>query len=99
MKKKDGILRICIDYMQLKKVTIKNRYLLSRTDDLFDQLKGAAMFTKIDLRSKNHQVRIKEEDIYKTTFQTRFPIVIQALNGFVITIHLGPVKVYPIHTQ
>lgn len=56
MKKKDGTLRLCIDYMQLEKVTIKNRYPLSRIDDLFDHMKGATVFSKIDLRSKYHQV-------------------------------------------
>eukprot|EP00253_Pinus_taeda_P021604 PITA_21604 len=71
VKKKDGTLRLCIDYRQLNKVTIKNRYLLLRIDDLFDQLKGATMFSKIDLRFGYHQVHIKEEDIYKTNFQTR----------------------------
>eukprot|EP00253_Pinus_taeda_P018697 PITA_18697 len=71
VRKKDGTLRLCIDYRQLNKVTIKNRYPLPRIDDLFDQLKGAAVFSKIDLRSGYHQVCIKEEDIYKTTFKTR----------------------------
>jgi len=72
VEKKDGNLRLCIDYMQLKKVTIKNRYPLPRIDDLFDQLKGAKMFSKIDLRLRYHQVCIKEEYIYKSTFQTRY---------------------------
>jgi len=72
VKNKDGTLRLCIDYRQLKKVTAKNMYLLSRIDDLFDQLKGAAAFSKINLRSGYHQVRIKEEEIYKITFRTRY---------------------------
>lgn len=72
MKKKDGTLRLCIDYMQLNKVTIKNRYPLSRIDGLFDQLKGVVVFLKIDLRSRYHHVHIKEEGIYKTTFKTRY---------------------------
>ena len=72
VKKKGGTLRLCIDYMQLNKVTIKNRYPLLRIDDLFDQLKGATMFSKSDLRSVYHQVHTKEEDIYKTTFRTRY---------------------------
>ena len=72
VKKKDGTLRLCIDYRQLNKVTIKNMYPLLRIDDLFDQLKGAAMFSKIGLRSGYHQVCIKEEDIYKTTFRTKY---------------------------
>jgi len=60
VKKKDGTLRLCIDYRQLNKVTVKNRYPLPRIDDLFDQLKGARVFSKIDLRSGYHQLRIKE---------------------------------------
>ena len=63
MKKKDGTLRMCIDFKQLNKVTINNKYHFPRIDDLFDQLKGARMFSKIDLRSGYRQVRIKEEDI------------------------------------
>jgi hypothetical protein len=72
MKKKDGTLRLCIDFKQLNKVTVKNKYPLSRIDDLFDQLKGAKIFSKIDLRSGYHQVRIKDEDINKTAFRTRY---------------------------
>jgi hypothetical protein len=60
VKKKDGTLRLCIDYRQLNKVKVKNRYPLPRIDDLFDQLKGARVFSKIDLRSGYHQLRIKE---------------------------------------
>lgn len=72
VKKKDGTLRLCMDYRQLNKLTIKNRYPLPRIDDLFDQIRGAAVFSKIDLRSGYHQVRIKDEDIYKTAFRTRY---------------------------
>jgi hypothetical protein len=72
VKKKDGTLKLCIDYMQLNKMTIKNRYPLPRIDDLFDQLKGAAIFSKIDLRSRYHQVRIKDEYIHKTVLRTRY---------------------------
>jgi hypothetical protein len=72
VKKKDGTLRLCIDFRKLNKVTIKNKYHLSRIDDLFDQLKGVRIFSKIDLRSSNHQVRIKEENISNTTIRTRY---------------------------
>jgi hypothetical protein len=72
VKKKDGTLRLCIDFRQLNKVIVKNKYPLSRIDDLFDQLKGAKIFSKIDLRSGYHQVRIKDEDISKTAFRTRY---------------------------
>lgn len=72
VKKKDGSLRLCIDYRQLNKVTIKNRYPLPRIDDLFDQVKGARVFSKIDLKSGYHQLQIQEADIHKTPFRTRY---------------------------
>ncbi|GJR23443.1 putative reverse transcriptase domain-containing protein [Tanacetum coccineum] len=72
VKKKDGSFWMCIDYRELNKLTIKNRYALLRIDDLFDQLQGSSVYSKIDLRSGYHQLRIKEEDIPITTFRTQY---------------------------
>jgi hypothetical protein len=72
IRKKDGSWRLCIDYRQLNKATIKNQYPLSRIDDLLDQMKGAMVFSKIDLQSGYHQLWIKEDDVPKTAFKTRF---------------------------
>jgi len=72
VKKKDGTLRLCIDYRELNKITIKNKCPFPRIHDLFDQLQGVWVFPKIDLRLGCHQLRIKSEDIPKTTFRTRF---------------------------
>ena len=68
VKNNDATLRLCNDYRKLDKVTVKNKYPLPRIDDLFDKMRGAKAFSKIDLRYGYHQVRIKEEDIHKTTF-------------------------------
>ncbi|GKC36801.1 putative nucleotidyltransferase, ribonuclease H, partial [Tanacetum coccineum] len=72
VKKKDGSFRMCIDYRELNKLTIKNRYPLPRIDDLFDQLQGSSVYSKIDLRSGYHQLRVRDEDIPKTAFRMRY---------------------------
>ena len=71
-KKKGKTLQLCIDYRQLNRVTIKNRYPLPRIDDLFDQLRGARVYSKIDLCTEYHQLRVREIDIPKTAFRTRY---------------------------
>ncbi|GJU43582.1 putative reverse transcriptase domain-containing protein [Tanacetum coccineum] len=72
VKKKDGSFRMCIDYQELNKLTVKNRYPLPRIADLFDQLKGSSVYSKIDLRSGYHQLRVRKQDIPKTVFRTRY---------------------------
>nr|GEY16008.1 putative reverse transcriptase domain-containing protein [Tanacetum cinerariifolium] len=71
VQKKDGSFRMCIDYRELNKLTVKNRYTLPRIDDLFDQLQGFSIYSKIDLRSGYHQLRVREQDTPKTAFRTR----------------------------
>ncbi|GKC80209.1 putative reverse transcriptase domain-containing protein [Tanacetum coccineum] len=72
VKKKDGSFRMCIDYRELKKLTVKNRYPLTRIDDLFDQLQGSCVYSKIDLQLGYHKLRIREDDIPITAFWTRY---------------------------
>jgi hypothetical protein len=72
VKKKDQSLQMCVDYMPLNAVTVKNKYPLLRIDILFDQLSKAKVFSKIDLRSGYHQIKIRPEDVSKTTFSTRY---------------------------
>ncbi|GJX40130.1 putative reverse transcriptase domain-containing protein [Tanacetum coccineum] len=72
IKKKDESFRMCIDYQELNKLTVKNRYPLPRIDDLFNQLQESSVYSKIDLRSGYHQLRVREEDIPKTAFRTQY---------------------------
>uniref|UniRef100_A0A2N9IT26 Integrase catalytic domain-containing protein n=1 Tax=Fagus sylvatica TaxID=28930 RepID=A0A2N9IT26_FAGSY len=72
LKKKDGSIRLCIDYRELNKVTVRNKYPLPRIDDLFDQLQGAMQFSKIDLSSGYHQLKVKKDDVPKSAFRTRY---------------------------
>jgi len=72
VKKKDGSSHLCIDYRQLNKLTIKNKYPLARIDELLDQLHGAVIFSKIDLRSGYHHILVKAEDVQKIAFRSRY---------------------------
>ena len=72
VKKKDGTLRLCVDYRGLNQATIKNKYPLPLIEELFDQLKGARVFSKLDLRQGYYQLRVREEDVVKTAFNTRY---------------------------
>nr|GFC32267.1 putative reverse transcriptase domain-containing protein [Tanacetum cinerariifolium] len=72
VKKKDGSFKMCIDYRELNKLAVKNRYPLPRIDDLFDQIQESSVYSKIDLRSGYHQLGVREEDVPKTTFKTRY---------------------------
>jgi hypothetical protein len=85
VKKKDQSLRLCVDYRPLNAVTIKNKYPLSRIDILFDQLASAKVFSKVDLRSSYHQIKIHPEDISKTAFSTRYRLYEYLVMSFGLT--------------
>jgi hypothetical protein len=85
VEKKDGTQRMCIDYRSLNEVTIKNKYPLPSIEDLFDQMKGASVFSKIDLRLGYHQLKIRESDIPKTPFRTRYLLHEYTVMSFVLT--------------
>jgi len=85
VEKKDGTQRMCVDYRSLNEVTIKNKYHLPRIEDLFDQLRGARVFSKIDLKSGYHQLKIRPSDIEKTAFTTRYGLYEYTVMSFGLT--------------
>jgi hypothetical protein len=85
VEKKDGTQWMCVDYRSLNEVTIKNKYPLPRIVDLFDQMKGASVFSKIDLRSGYHQLKIRELDIPKTAFRTRYRLYVYTVMSLGLT--------------
>jgi hypothetical protein len=84
-EKKDGTQQMCVDYRSLNEVTNKNKYPLPRINDLFNQMKGAGVFSKIDLRSGYHQLRIRESDIPKTAFRTWYGLYEYTVMSFGLT--------------
>ena len=85
MEKKDGTQRMCVDYRSLNEITIKNKYPLPRIEDLFDQLRGARVFSKTDLRSGYHQLKIRLSEIEKTAFTTRYGFYEYTVMSFGLT--------------
>ena len=85
MDKKDGTIRLCVDYRRLNDVTIKNKYPLPKIEDLFDQLNGARVFSKIDLRTGYHQLKVRESDIPKTAFTSRYGLFEYTVMSFGLT--------------
>jgi hypothetical protein len=85
VEKKDGTQRMCVDYRSLNEVIVKNKYPLPRIEDLFDQMKGASVFSKIDLRLRYHQLKIRESDIPKTAFRTRYGLYEYTVMSFELT--------------
>jgi hypothetical protein len=85
VKKKDGTQWMCVEYCSLNEITIKNKYPLPRIEDLFDQMKGASVFSKIDLRSGYHQLRIRESDIPKTVYCTCYELYVYIVMSFGLT--------------
>jgi hypothetical protein len=85
VEKKDGTQRMCVEYRSLNEVTIKNKYPLPRIEDLFDQMKGAGVFSKIDFRFGYHQLRIRESDMPKTAFHTRYGLYEYTVMSFGLT--------------
>jgi hypothetical protein len=85
VKKKDQSLRLCVDYRPLNAVTVKNKYLLSHIDILFDQLAGAKVFSKVDLHSGNHQIKIRSEDVPKTAFSNMYGLYEYLVMSFGLT--------------